>query len=185
VQRSQSADVQYVVSQREALSFRGARRSGWLCLSDIAREYIEQHRPLIENALKDYTRVHYALEIAVRPDGSVPSEEDQQRSSVLAINGGNGNGTFQAGQLNPNYSFSSFIVGPGNSFAHAASVAVASMESPRNYNPLFLYGGSGLGKTHLMHAIGNQVRRDFPHKRVVYVQTEQFVNEFITCIPKK
>jgi len=163
--------------------FSGDRSFGLAVLNDFAREYIEQHRPLIENALKDYTRVHYALEIAVRPDGSVPSEEEQQRSSALAING-NGNGTFQAGQLNPNYSFSSFIVGPGNSFAHAASVAVASMESPRNYNPLFLYGGSGLGKTHLMHAIGNQVRRDFPHKRVVYVQTEQFVNEFITCIQK-
>jgi len=157
----------------------GERVFGLAVPSDIAKEYVGQHRPLIENALKDYTRVNYSLEITVRPDGTVPSQEE--RFSAFEKNG-NGNGNFRAGQLNPNYSFSSFIVGPGNSFAHAASVAVASMESPRNYNPLFLYGGSGLGKTHLMHAIGNQVRRDFPHKRVVYVQTEQFVNEFISCI---
>jgi len=160
--------------------FSGERVFGLAVLNDFAKEYIEQHRPLIENALKDSTRVQYTLEIAVRPDGSVPSREERMPEQADV----NDNGTFKAGQLNPNYNFSSFIVGPGNSFAHAASVAVASMESPRNYNPLFLYGGSGLGKTHLLHAIGNQVRQEFPEKRVVYVQTEQFVNEFITCIQK-
>lgn len=149
--------------------------------NEIAMEYIGQHRQEIERALRDTTRVHYDLEIAVRPDGSIPAKEEREEKGRTDLYT---NGSFQIGRLNPDYSFSTFIVGSSNSFAHAASVAVASMESPGNYNPLFLYGGSGLGKTHLMHAIGNQVRRDFPRKRVVYVQSEQFVNEFITCIQK-
>jgi chromosomal replication initiation ATPase DnaA len=88
----------------------GERVFGLAVPSDIAKEYVGQHRPLIENALKDYTRVNYSLEITVRPDGTVPSQEE--RFSAFEKNG-NGNGNFRAGQLNPNYSFSSFIVGPG------------------------------------------------------------------------
>ncbi|MFM2104969.1 MAG: hypothetical protein RL338_1, partial [Chloroflexota bacterium] len=83
--------------------------------------------------------------------------------------------------LNPRYTFSNFIVGSANRLAHAASLSVA--ERPGHaYNPLFLYGGVGLGKTHLMHAIGNQVIAKFPRKRVVYVTSERFTNEFITSI---
>jgi chromosomal replication initiator protein len=87
-----------------------------------------------------------------------------------------------ASQMNPQYTFEAFVVGSGNRFAHAACVAVAEKLGGRNYNPLFLYGGSGLGKTHLMHAIGNFVTRKHPEKKVVYVQCEQFVNEFISAI---
>lgn len=76
----------------------------------------------------------------------------------------------------------SFVVGSGNRFAHAACVAVAEKQGGRNFNPLFLYGGSGLGKTHLMHAIGNYVRERHPAKKIIYVQCEQFVNEFIYTI---
>ncbi|HEY8869495.1 MAG TPA: chromosomal replication initiator protein DnaA [Candidatus Limnocylindrales bacterium] len=83
--------------------------------------------------------------------------------------------------LNPRYTFSNFIVGSANRLAHAASLSVA--ERPGHaYNPLFLYGGVGLGKTHLMHAIGNQVMAKFPRKRVVYATSEKFTNEFITSI---
>src|SRR4051812_13900885 len=83
--------------------------------------------------------------------------------------------------LNPRYTFRSFIVGSANRLAHAASLSVA--ERPGHaYNPLFLYGGVGLGKTHLMHAIGNQVVAKFPRKRVVYATSEKFTNEFITSI---
>jgi len=83
--------------------------------------------------------------------------------------------------LNPRYTFRNFIVGSANRLAHAASLSVA--ERPGHaYNPLFLYGGVGLGKTHLMHAVGNQVLARFPRKRVVYVTSERFTNEFITSI---
>ena len=83
--------------------------------------------------------------------------------------------------INPRYTFSNFIVGSANRLAHAASLSVA--ERPGHaYNPLFLYGGVGLGKTHLMHAIGNQVAAKFPRKRVVYATSEKFTNEFITSI---
>ena len=83
--------------------------------------------------------------------------------------------------LNPRYTFSNFIVGSANRLAHAASLSVA--ERPGHaYNPLFLYGGVGLGKTHLMHAIGNAVVGKFPRKRVVYATSEKFTNEFITSI---
>jgi chromosomal replication initiator protein len=83
--------------------------------------------------------------------------------------------------LNPRYTFANFIVGSANRLAHAASLSVA--ERPGHaYNPLFLYGGVGLGKTHLMHAIGNTVVARFPRKKVVYATSEKFTNEFITSI---
>ncbi len=83
--------------------------------------------------------------------------------------------------LNARYTFRNFIVGSANRLAHAASLSVA--ERPGHaYNPLFLYGGVGLGKTHLMHAIGNSVIGRFPRKRVVYATSEKFTNEFITSI---
>ncbi len=84
-------------------------------------------------------------------------------------------------QLNPKYSFDDFVIGSSNRFAHAAAFAVA--ESPaKSYNPLFIYGGAGLGKTHLLHAIGHYVRNLYPRLTVRYVTTEQFTNEFINGI---
>jgi chromosomal replication initiator protein len=84
-------------------------------------------------------------------------------------------------QLNPKYSFDDFVIGSSNRFAHAAAVAVS--EAPaKSYNPLFIYGGAGLGKTHLLHAIGHYVRNLYPRLSVRYVTTEQFTNEFINAI---
>lgn len=86
-----------------------------------------------------------------------------------------------AARLNPKYLFDTFVIGASNRFAHAAAVAVA--EAPaKAYNPLFIYGESGLGKTHLLHAIGHYSRSLFPGTRVRYVSSEEFTNEFINSI---
>ncbi len=86
-----------------------------------------------------------------------------------------------AAQLNPRYTFDAFVIGNGNQFARAASLAVAERPS-RAYNPLFLYGGVGMGKTHLMHAIGHEVKRRQPSASICYVSAEKFTNEMITSL---
>ena len=92
--------------------------------------------------------------------------------------------TWASGTLNERYTFDQFVIGSSNRFADAAALSVA--ESPgRSYNPLFIYGPAGLGKTHLLHAIGHHVRTVFRNKRVRYVSTETFMNEFVDAIRAK
>jgi chromosomal replication initiator protein len=88
------------------------------------------------------------------------------------------------GTLNPTYTFDQFVIGASNRFAHAAALSVAEMPA-RSYNPLFIYGPAGLGKTHLLHAIGHYVQAMHRMKRVRYVSTEAFMNEFVDAIRAK
>ena len=90
----------------------------------------------------------------------------------------------QQNYLNPKYSFESFVVGNNNNLAHAASLAVAEYPSQK-YNPLFIYGGSGLGKTHLLQAIGNYYIENNPGKKVLYTTSEKFTHELVTAIREK
>jgi len=114
---------------------------------------------------------------ATSPERPVATPSSQHVRVEATRVGGEGGAT----NINARYTFANFIVGSANRLAHAASLSVA--ERPGHaYNPLFLYGGVGLGKTHLMHAIGNQVAAKFPRKRVVYATSEKFTNEFITSI---
>ena len=104
--------------------------------------------------------------------------EIEEKTEVETVSNNN---QYFTTSLNPKYNFSTFVVGDNNRFAHAASLAVA--EAPASaYNPLFLYGGVGLGKTHLMHAIGNEVLVNNKNAKIVYVTSESFTNEFINAL---
>jgi chromosomal replication initiator protein len=107
------------------------------------------------------------------------SAADSMRSNAAAVT--DDGDAAQSGKLAPRYSFDAFIVGPSNQFAHAACRAVAEAPS-RSYNPLFIYGGVGLGKTHLMHAIGHYVVTHLSGLKLTYISSERFMNEMINAV---
>lgn len=111
-------------------------------------------------------------------ESSSTPESAQAPSLSLSTSTGGASGT---GNLNPRYTFDNFIVGSSNDLAYTASQAVAANPGVK-YNPLYLYGGVGLGKTHLMQAVGNEIMKNNPNGRVLYVSSETFVNEFLDYI---
>lgn len=120
-----------------------------------------------------------ALEFEMALPGTFPNT---QRAAAY---GGNGNGNGSAARqhnLNERYQFNSLVVGDFNQFACAASMAVAEEPGTTRYNPLFIYGGTGLGKTHIVQAIGNKILEDFPNKRIFYATSEKFTSDFIAAI---
>ncbi|MBN2383447.1 chromosomal replication initiator protein DnaA [bacterium] len=140
------------------------------------REWIlENYSSALLSILRDLTSDQVALNIQTSAGGNGDSGSVQ-------INGtkGEGEGRVSATSLNPKYTFSSFVVGNSNQFAHAAARAVAEAPSIA-YNPLFIYGGVGLGKTHLMHGIGHAILMNSPEKRLLYLPAEQFMNEMINA----
>jgi len=118
------------------------------------------------------------LIVSLQESGREPEEEKPSASpSAEKDSDFVGNSNF----FNANYTFENFIVGTSNNFAHAASIAVSNTPA-QEYNPLFIYGPSGLGKTHLLYAITNRIREKHPHMRIVYVKCEDFVNQMIEKI---
>ena len=157
--------------------------------SSFAREWIESHYiPLIVEVASAAAgrALQLAFEVeppATEPAGAVGGGEVDRPVAAAAplVTAPAPSGQVPPPQLNPRSTFETFVIGASNRFAHAAALAVA--ETPaRAYNPLFIYGGVGLGKTHLLHAIGHYVMATQPGSRVCYVSTETFTNDFISSV---
>ncbi len=156
--------------------------------NELTREVLQsQLKSPLNDALRDVFREEIQCAFVIDPDltpiieeepEEVPEEiaqRDQAPSPTPPSN------SHEFGRLNPKYIFDTFVIGSSNRFAHAAAVAVA--EAPaKAYNPLFIYGDSGLGKTHLLHAIGHYARHLYTGIRVRYVNSEEFTNDFINSI---
>ena len=166
--------------------------------SVLVKERIEnRYLPLVQDALADATGERVVVELLVVPPSGTTNGDDREAgllgvhdwaepSDPPAATGAPGApppGSPRTDEtpLNPRYTFEAFVTGSSNRFAHAAALSVA--ETPaKSYNPLFIHGVAGLGKTHLLHAIGNYVRENFPARHIRYVSTETFMNEFVDAI---
>jgi chromosomal replication initiator protein len=148
--------------------------------NEFARDWLEErYSELISRILAEITGEELAVKFIIpqnqkEEDLDFPTPQKKQKHEEEIVE-------LPQNVLNRKYTFDTFVIGSGNRFAHAASLAVA--EAPaKAYNPLFIYGGVGLGKTHLMHAIGHYVLDHNPSAKVVYLSSEKFTNEFINSI---
>ena len=141
----------------------------------ISLNYISKKYSLpLKVTITEFTGKEYELKFILPKEASTLKPEKTRAMQPLSENRAKSN-------LNMKYTFDTFVVGNSNKFAHTAALAVA--ESPgESYNPLYIYGGPGLGKTHLMHSIGNFILNEHPDMKVLYVTSEEFTNEVIESI---
>src|SRR6476469_3538647 len=149
----------------------------------------EKFGDLIQEAMDTLSPEYQDVKfVTAEEDPSAPPVRPDGGFAPVSVTNAPANGAKQqrfdwdsAAQLNPRYTFDAFVIGAGNQFAHAAAQAVAERPS-KAYNPLFLYGGVGMGKTHLMQAIGHEVRRRQPQASICYISSEKFTNEMINSL---
>ena len=147
-----------------------------VALSKMQKDAIESRLyDLVSNTFNFITNKNCEIEIIEKTEDNQSQFFKEEKTDF--INTENYSNSF----LNPKYTFDNFVIGNNNKFAQAAAFAVS--ESPATaYNPLFIYGGVGLGKTHLMHAIGNKIIKNNPNTKILYVTSEQFINELVNSI---
>ena len=148
-------------------------------ISEFQKDFIEnKYRSLIFNTLRYITNKDWTFSVIdlskENPDNEVVIKDNANENLPEEIE-------INKSTLNPKYTFETFVVGNSNRFAHAAALAVGN-EPAKAYNPLFLYGGVGLGKTHLMHAIGNRILENNNKTNVLYVTSEKFTNQLVNAI---
>ncbi len=142
--------------------------------SVLFRDWLAKHYAgVIKEALADLGRPGATVEFTTEDEAAEEIEPEAVAGALSAAG--------ECAGLNPRYTFDTFVVGPSNQFAHAACRAVAEAPS-RSYNPLFIYGGVGLGKTHLMHAVGHYVLRHARRLALTYISSERFMNEMINAV---
>ena len=148
----------------------------------LFKDWLTKHYSVILlEALAEVRRSDASLVFIAEGDTQLPPVPDEPPSPAAASDPPIVAVSPTPGGLNPRYTFDTFIVGPSNQFAHAACRAVAEAPS-RSYNPLFIYGGVGLGKTHLMHAVGQYVLQHDPSLKLTYISSERFMNEMINAL---